>query len=39
VTPRDLVILGSVGFVTSFGAHAVAVNLPDYAESIGAGTR
>jgi len=33
-----LVILGLVGFVTSFGAHAVAVNLPTYAQQVGAGT-
>src|SRR3990172_1286690 len=33
-----LVLLGLVGFVTSFGAHAVAVNLPTYAEQVGAGT-
>lgn len=30
-------ILGCVGFVTSFGAHIVAVNLPAYAEEVGAG--
>ena len=30
-------ILGFVGFVTSFGAHIVAVNLPTYAEQIGVG--
>jgi MFS family permease len=30
-------ILGFVGFVTSFGAHIVAVNLPVYAKSIGIG--
>lgn len=30
-------ILGFVGFVTSFGAHVVAVNLPFYAESVGVG--
>src|SRR5574340_353645 len=35
---RDLLILGLVGFVTSFGAHAVAVNLPTYAQEVGAGT-
>lgn len=34
---RDLTILGLVGFVTSFGAHAVAVNLPTYAQEVGAG--
>jgi MFS family permease len=31
------VILGFVGFVTSFGAHIVAVNLPTYAELVGVG--
>lgn len=31
------VILGFVGFVTSFGAHIVAVNLPTYAEQVGVG--
>lgn len=35
---RQLLILGLVGFVTSFGAHAVAVNLPSYAARVGAGT-
>jgi MFS family permease len=30
-------VLGFVGFVTSFGAHVVAVNLPSYAESVGVG--
>lgn len=30
-------ILGFVGFVTSFGAHIVAVNLPVYAEQVGVG--
>src|SRR5512142_2728851 len=30
-------ILGFVGFVTSFGAHVVAVNLPFYAQSVGVG--
>ena len=30
-------ILGFVGFVTSFGAHIVAVNLPFYAETVGVG--
>lgn len=30
-------ILGFVGFVTSFGAHIVAVNLPTYAEKVGVG--
>ena len=32
-----LVILSLSGFVTSFGAHVVAVNLPDYAEKVGFG--
>jgi len=31
-------ILGFVGFVTSFGAHIVAVNLPVYAKEVGIGT-
>jgi MFS transporter, ACDE family, multidrug resistance protein len=30
-------ILGFVGFVTSFGAHIVAVNLPEYAREVGVG--
>src|SRR5204862_364089 len=30
-------ILGFVGFVTSFGAHIVAVNLPVYARLVGGG--
>ncbi len=30
-------ILGFVGFVTSFGAHIVAVNLPVYARLVGVG--
>ena len=30
-------ILGFVGFVTSFGAHIVAVNLPTYAGQVGVG--
>jgi MFS family permease len=30
-------ILGFVGFVTSFGAHIVAVNLPSYAATVGVG--
>src|SRR5258707_14788424 len=30
-------ILGFVGFTTSFGAHIVAVNLPEYAQQIGVG--
>lgn len=29
--------LGFVGFVTSFGAHVVAVNLPTYADTVGVG--
>lgn len=33
-----MLILGLVGFVTSFGAHSVAVNLPTYAHQVGAGT-
>ena len=32
-----IAILGGVGFVTSFGAHIVAVNLPTYAEQVGVG--
>ena len=32
-----LFILALCGFVTSFGAHIVATNLPPYAEAIGAG--
>lgn len=32
-----VVILGAVGFVTSFGAHVVAVNLPAYAKEVGVG--
>jgi MFS family permease len=32
-----LVILSLVGFVTSFGAHVVATNLPTYAQTVGAG--
>lgn len=35
---RHLLILGLVGFVTSFGAHSVAVNLPTYAREVGVGT-
>jgi len=31
------VVLGFVGFATSFGAHIVAVNLPDYARVVGVG--
>src|SRR4051812_36434062 len=30
-------ILALSGFVTSFGAHIVATNLPAYAETVGAG--
>lgn len=30
-------ILGFIGFVTSFGAHVVAVNLPSYAKAVGIG--
>src|SRR5436190_19773932 len=30
-------VLGFVGFATSFGAHIVAVNLPDYAKAVGVG--
>ena len=41
MTPRPpliiAAILGFVGFVTSFGAHIVAVNLPFYAERMGVG--
>ena len=37
-TPYWMVlILGFVGFVTSFGAHIVAVNLPIYAKQVGVG--
>ncbi|MBA3650532.1 MAG: MFS transporter [Chthoniobacterales bacterium] len=32
-----LLILAACGFVTSFGAHIVATNLPPYAKAIGAG--
>jgi MFS family permease len=32
-----LIILGFVAFVTSFGAHVVAVNLPIYAKQVGVG--
>jgi MFS family permease len=32
-----VLILGFIGFVTSFGAHIVAVNLPVYAEQVGVG--
>ncbi|MBA2585893.1 MAG: MFS transporter [Chthoniobacterales bacterium] len=34
---RILFVLALCGFVTSFGAHIVATNLPPYAEAIGAG--
>lgn len=34
---RPIVILGTVAFVTSFGAHVVAVNLPTYAAQVGVG--
>lgn len=34
---RYLVILALSGFVTSFGAHIVATNLPSYAETVGVG--
>ncbi len=30
-------VFGFVGFITSFGAHIVAVNLPFYAEKVGIG--
>lgn len=30
-------ILGFIGFVTSFGAHIVAINLPSYAKEVGIG--
>lgn len=30
-------ILGFVAFITSFGAHIVAVNLPVYAQTVGVG--
>jgi MFS transporter, ACDE family, multidrug resistance protein len=33
----QLVILATCGFVTSFGAHIVATNLPSYAEIVGVG--
>src|SRR5262249_57040701 len=32
-----ILTLGFVGFVTAFGAHIVAVNLPVYAEHVGVG--
>jgi DHA1 family tetracycline resistance protein-like MFS transporter len=34
---RFAFILGFAGFVTSFGAHIVAVNLPEYAKEVGVG--
>ncbi|HEX9443428.1 MAG TPA: MFS transporter [Candidatus Binatia bacterium] len=34
---RRLATLAACGFVTSFGAHIVATNLPAYAETVGAG--
>ena len=34
---RYLIILSLAGFVTSFGAHIVATNLPSYAELVGVG--
>jgi MFS family permease len=37
VSIRYSLILGFVGFVTSFGAHIVAVNLPVYAKQMGVG--
>lgn len=33
----QIFVLGFVAFVTSFGAHVVAVNLPVYAKQVGAG--
>src|SRR5215831_614905 len=33
----QLAVLSLSGFVTSFGAHIVATNLPAYAETVGAG--
>ena len=35
--PVELLILGFVAFITSFGAHIVAVNLPVYAQTVGIG--
>src|SRR5262249_42872915 len=35
--PLYLAILSLSGFVTSFGAHIVATNLPTYADTVGAG--
>lgn len=37
MTLRYAVVLGFVAFVTSFGAHVVAVNLPVYAREVGVG--
>jgi MFS family permease len=37
VRPLSLAILSLSGFVTSFGAHIVATNLPAYADTVGAG--
>lgn len=34
----QLAVLGFAAFVTSFGAHVVAVNLPVYAKQVGVGT-
>ncbi len=34
---EPIVVLGIVAFVTSFGAHVVAVNLPSYAAQVGVG--
>ena len=34
---RFALILGFVAFITSFGAHIVAVNLPVYAQAVGVG--
>src|SRR6266851_4975267 len=37
-TPLWMVfVLGFLGFATSFGAHIVAVNLPEYAKEVGVG--
>lgn len=33
-----MLVLGLVGFVTSYGAHSVTVNLPTYAKEVGVGT-
>jgi MFS family permease len=37
VSLRSAVVLGGVAFVTSFGAHVVAVSLPVYARQVGVG--